>query len=306
MGHFLEVANMVLQYERKPLTAKEITTIAQEKNWLHSAGKTPSQTMKSKISTDILKKKESSVFMRTDKARFALRIWKPEIQEYVADRYKKALLDENAVVFPATSLKKYLPGPGLHPCPLKNSGELLRECRPMLRRLAESDTTVIQLVSVFILRHNSRYLSYKRTKRLPENRLHGSYSVFFGGHLTPEDIMPLYDIFQPEYGKIFLVRELQEEVRLPLDSSKLIYRGLLYDNSREMSRQHLGIVYDVELKTSEYEIGERGFLIDPKFETLDQMEARIDDFENWSIFIIKTETDRRKEPEVLSRGHSCD
>ncbi|OGR00425.1 MAG: hypothetical protein A2511_10470 [Deltaproteobacteria bacterium RIFOXYD12_FULL_50_9] len=307
MGHFLDVANKVLVYEQKPLTAKEITAIAQKMNWLHSNGKTPSQTMKSKISTDILNKKDSSVFIRTGKAQFALRIWKSITQEYVADRYKKALLDENAVVFPTTSLKRYLPGPGLHPCPLKNSGELLRECRPMLRRLAEADTTVIQLVSVFILRHKNRYLSYKRTKRLPENRLHGSYSVFFGGHLTPEDIMPLYDVFKPEYGKMFLIRELQEEVRLPgLNTTKMVYRGLLYDNSREMSSQHLGIVYDVELNTPEYEIGERGFLMDPKFETLEQMTARIDDFENWSVFIIEMEKDRIKEPEVFSRGHSCD
>lgn len=307
MGHFLDVANKVLENERKALTAKEIIAIAQEKNWLHSTGKTPSQTMKSKISTDILKKKELSVFMRTDKAKFALRIWKQKIHEYVADRYEKALLDENTVVFPATSLSEYLPGPGLHPNPLKNSGELLRECRPMLRRLAELDTTVVQLISVFILKHKSRYLTYKRTKRLPENRLQGSYSVFFGGHLTPEDIKPLFDIFKPEYGKIFLVRELHEEVRLPmLNTSKMVYRGLLYDNSREVSRQHLGIVYEVELESTEYEIGERGFLMDHKFETLKQMEDRIDDFENWSVSIIKMERDKIEVSESFLGGHGCE
>lgn len=295
MGHFLDIAYKVLLEEQKPLTAKEIIAIAQKKGWLHSSGKTPSQTMKSKISTDILNNKESSDFMRSDRARFALRDWRSRIEEYVADRYQKALLDENAVVFPATSLIKYLNGPGLHPCPLKNSGELLRECRPMLRREAELDKSVIQLVSVFILRHKNLYLTHKRTKRLPENRLHGYYSMFFGGHLNTDDIKPLFDIFKPEYGRLFLLRELHEEVRLPKQNEfEIIYRGLLYDNSRDLSMQHLGIVYDVELKSKEYEIGERGFLMDHKFESLGQMEARIDDFENWSVFIIKVERDRIK------------
>lgn len=295
MGHFLDIAYRVLLEAKQPLAAREITAIALEKGWLHSEGETPLQTMKSKISTDILKKKEKSTFMRTEKGTFALRAWKPIMREYIADRFKKALLDENAVVFPASSLSKYLTGPGLHPYPLENSGELLRECKPMLRRLAETDTTVIQLVSVFILKHNNQYLTYKRTKRLPESRLHGYYSVVFGGHLTPDDIMPLFDIFRPENGKILLVRELQEEVKLPYyQVNKMTYRGLLYDNSREISSQHLGIVYDVELPTSEFEIGERGFLVDPKFETLDQIDSRINDFENWSVYIVKKERELKK------------
>jgi predicted NUDIX family phosphoesterase len=295
MGQFLDIAYKVLANEMKPLTAKEITEIAQRKGWLRSRGKTPSQTMKSKISTDILNHKKTSVFMRSDQGKFALRKWKPQIEEYVADRYKKSLLDENAVVFPATSLNKYLDGPGLHIRPLENSGELLRECRSMLRREAELDTSVIQLVSVFILRYKNLYLTHQRTRRLPENRLHGYYSMFFGGHLSPDDMKQLFDIFKPKYGEIVLVRELHEEVRLPEDNEyKIAYRGLLYDNSRDLSRQHLGIVFDVELKTQEYEIGERGFLINHKFESLEQMEARIDDFENWSVFIIKTERDRKK------------
>ncbi len=292
MGQFLDVAFKILTEAKKPLTAKEITIIAEENGWLHSKGKTPSQTMKSKLSTDILLRKEKSDFMRTDKAKFALRGWESNLQEYVADRYQKALLDEDAVVFPASSLNKYLSGPGLHKTPLGNSQELLWECKPMLRRMAELDTSVIQLVSVFVLKYRNQYLTYKRTKRLPESRLHGYYSVIFGGHLTPQDITPLFDIFCPDYGKILITRELQEEVKLPENQIKIAYRGLLYDDSRELSRQHLGIVYDVELETSEYKIGERGFLMDSKFETIEQIEGRINEFENWSVFIIKTEHDK--------------
>lgn len=295
MGHFLEIAKKVLEFKGTPLTTHELISVAIEKNWLRSTGKTPEQTMKAKISTDILINKENSIFMRTDKATFGLKIWKPDFEEFIANRFKKSLLNENAVVFPSSSLQKYISGPGLHLDPLNNSRELLAECKPMLRRLAETDTSFIQLVSVFILKYNELYLSHKRTKRLPENRLHGYYSMFFGGHITPDDIMPLFDIFQPAYGKIFLARELKEEVIIPhSNKTNINYRGLLYDDSKELSRQHLGIVYDVDLNSPEYTIGERGFLMDDKFESLEQMNNRIDEFENWSVFIIKYDIQKIK------------
>ena len=234
--------------------------------------------------------------MRTHKGTFGLRLWKDhQFKEYFADRFQKALLDEDVVVFRASSLGKYVSGPGLHltRVGLESDWALLADCKPMPRRRAEEDYTVIQLVSVFVLKLGQRYLTYKRTKRLPESRLHGRYSLAFGGHLNPRDIAPMFGVFQPELSGPFLRRELSEEVRLPEDQPlSLSYRGLLYDNSVELSSQHLGIVYDVILGSENYEIGERGFLMDPKLETLDQIEARLGDFENWSVLIAKAERSR--------------
>ena len=160
----------------------------------------------------------------------------------------------------------------------------------MRRREAEEDLSVIQLVSVFIVHHDDRYLTYKRTKRLPESRLHGMYSIAFGGHLNPDDISRLLNIFDPGLGAALLERELGEELRLKAgEITEISYRGLLYDDSRPVSRQHLGISYDVWLRTGKFEIGERGFLMDAKFETLEQIQARLSDFENWSHMIIEAE-----------------
>ncbi len=297
MASFLAAAYKVLSELKEPMTAQDITEAATSHGWLSSSGKTPPQTMKSKLSTDILRNKDKSLFMRTDKGTFALRAWKGDVPEYTADRYQKALLDEDAVVFPRSSLSKYLPSTGLHLAPLEDGFGLLDECRPMLRRQAEEDPTVIQLVSAFVVRCKDRYLTYKRTKRLPEKRLHDQYSAIFGGHLTPDDISPhdspLWTIFDPENGHILLSRELSEEVRFPGTHYQFVYKGILYDDTVALSRQHLGIVYDVQLDSPEYEIGERGFLIDPKFETLEEMEARIRDFENWSALLIAYERHRR-------------
>jgi predicted NUDIX family phosphoesterase len=255
VGQFLTAAYEILKKENRPLSAREIADLAVERGELRSEGKTPFQTMKSKLSTEILHKGIESPFMRVAEGKFALREW--GTKEHIASRYQKALFDEDIVVFPAESLARYVPKPGLH----RNSFDrdaLIAECRPMRRRLAEETYSVIQLVSVFIVRFEDKYLTYKRTKRLPESRLHGFYSFAFGGHLNPNDLKPLLNIFDPELAAPLLLRELGEELRINSDDSlDLRYRGLLYDDSREISKQHLGIAYDVFTSRQEYEIGER-------------------------------------------------
>jgi predicted NUDIX family phosphoesterase len=289
VGRFITAAYTVLKLEGRPLSAQEIVKIALRDGHLLSAGKTPWQTMKSKLSTQILNAGSESPFMRADKGKFALREWKGQLTEHVAERFQKALFDEDIVVFPAGSLRKYVPDDGLYIGDFDRDG-LLSECRPMRRRLAEEDARVIQLVSVFVVRFNEKYLTYKRTKRLPESRLHGYYSLGFGGHLNPDDLAPLLNIFDPTVAAPLIVRELMEELRLPRgETPDLSYRGLLYDTSQPVSAQHLGITYDVSLKTEQFEIGERGFLMDPKFEALDQIAARKEDFENWSWILIEEE-----------------
>ena len=70
---FLDVAEYYLKTENKPLSAREIVALALRDKKLISAGKTPWQTMKSKLSTDILSHGEnraSSVFSK-DPLRFA-------------------------------------------------------------------------------------------------------------------------------------------------------------------------------------------------------------------------------------------
>lgn len=290
MGEFLSAAYKVLQGEKRPLTAREITAVAISRGLLKTQGKTPWQTMKSKLSTDILLRQERSPFMRTEKGHFALREWR-SLDEHIADRFQKALFDEDIVVIPRGSLQRYVPSLGLHPSPI-DSKSFRSECLAMRRRLAEDDPSVIQLVSVFVLKYRDKYLTYKRTKRLPESRLHGFYSVAFGGHLNPDDLPGLFDVFNPEQGRIFLIRELAEEVKLPRDAiANIIYRGLLYDDSRPVSRQHLGIVFDVILRSGEYKIGERGFLMDHKYETLTEILARSEDFENWSTLLVRLEAE---------------
>jgi predicted NUDIX family phosphoesterase len=286
MGIFLQAAYIVLKEYGSPLSASDIVAFAQKKGVLSSSGRTPAQTMKSKLSTDILKKNEKSLFMRSAKGKFALREWKKQIVEFNADRYQKALFDEDIVVFPSSHLTSFVAGRGLTRTVLQIT-DFYPLLQNMRRRLAEEDKSVIQLVSVFIVRHKNRILTYKRAKRLPESRLHDYYSLAFGGHLNPDDISPMFNYFKPDQGQLWLLRELREELRIkPIDMADLVYRGMLYDNMRDVSRQHLGITYEVLVNTEEFEIGERGFLIDAKFESVSQIESRREQFENWSTLLL--------------------
>ena len=181
MGHFLNVAYKVLNTVGKPLSPEEITAVGLEKGWLVTKGKTPIESMRARLSTDILAKRDESLFMRTTSGTFGLKVWAKREPEYIAPRFKKSLMEEDIVVFPISSLRKYIPEPGLHTILPKNRNSLIAELRPMRRSLAENDFGVIQLVSAFIIRYGDKYLTYKRTKRLPESRLHVWYSIPFGG-----------------------------------------------------------------------------------------------------------------------------
>ncbi|MBS0549188.1 MAG: hypothetical protein JSR24_15635 [Proteobacteria bacterium] len=284
---FLDAAEQVLQETDAPLHPREITERALQGGLIESSGRTPAQTMKAKLSTDILSRNTDSRFMRTDKNRFGLRSWIGRYDEFVADRFQKALLDEEIVVFERSLLDRFVPGPGLHQLSDAASQELLVSLFPMQRRDAEEDLDVIQLVSAFLVRVEDRVATYKRTRRLPEARLHGCYSLLFGGHLNPDDVPPLFSIFDPDVGSMYIQRELREELRFD-DPPVMTLKGVLYDTRREVSLQHLAVLYEVSAPANAHiEVGERGFLQQLAFETPAEVEARVDDFENWSELILR-------------------
>lgn len=289
MGKFLDAAYKVLKNVNEPLSAKEITQKALEVNVLVSKGKTPHQSMKARLSTDILRYKEKSIFKRTKAGKFALREW--DDREYIAPRHKKGIIDESIAVFDKKYLSEFVEGSGIFHKDIDFISQRLNEiCFPEVRKNAEDNKQLIQLVSVFITQFKDKYLTFKRTKRLPEKRLHGFYSIAFGGHITFEELMPLLglNIFDPNSDELFIIRELSEELKLKYHP-KIRYRGLIYDDSKEVSKVHIGLIYDVVLESNKFEIGERGFLMDPKFEDIITIKQRREAFENWSQLIINEE-----------------
>ena len=267
------------------MSAREIISQAMKSNILQSEEVTPWQTMESKLSTDILNRGVSSRFKRVSQGLFALRTF-DEI-EFVAARFRKSKLDEEIAVIRLDHLSELIPGPGYFHAGIDRSS-ISRMMMPMLRRDAEEDFSVIQLVSVFVVHHQGKFLTHLRSARLPEQRLHGEYSIMLGGHLATDEFAQLtLDLFAEESLSdcSYILRELSEELILET-APRVASCGYLYDVSREVSKQHLGLVYIVDLAEQKYRIGERGFLMNSRFETSDEVRSRIAQFENWSSVLL--------------------
>lgn len=267
------------------MTAREIVDQAVNGGLLTTEGKTPWKTMNARLSTDILNNKKASLFMRTGSGRFALRAWSDKISEFVSPRRVLALFDEDILVFDKNVLRDFIPTDGLRDDNI-DYAKLLANTRSMRRIEAETRHDVIQLVSAYVVHYGDDILTYKRTRRLPENRLHNVYSLMFGGHLNPDDLLPLFSFNDPETALYMLIRELNEELIVGRPYPTIKFAGLLYDPRTEVSEQHVAIVFDVSMNNTSYSIGERGFLADAKFETRAQIASRISDFENWSEYLF--------------------
>ncbi|PWF48811.1 HTH domain-containing protein [Massilia glaciei] len=282
---FLDLAEIILAEVKKPLSAREIVAIAMSRGWLKTSGQTPWQTMKSKLAMDVLNNGESSRFQRAFQGLFTLR--DSESAEYIAARFKKNKMDEDIAVIRASDLHLLIPQPGYFHYGV-NRGKLNSIAFSMSRGVAEEDFTVIQLVSVFLVHYRGKFLTHMRSARLPESRLHGEYSIMLGGHVAIEDFAQLtLDLFEEDSLSdcSYILRELSEELVIQ-SVPNVLPCGYIYDDVREVSKQHLGLVYLVDLQKEKYEIGERGFLMNSKFETPIQIEARLEQFENWSVTLL--------------------
>ncbi|MEC5397365.1 HTH domain-containing protein [Uliginosibacterium sp. H1] len=283
---YLDLAEHYLKRENRAMSAREIVALALQEGLLNSDGKTPWQTMKSKLSTDILRNGDTSRFKRVFQGQFAIRSAQEE--EYLAQRFVKSKMDEEIAVIKRDDLRRLIPSTGLFLQSI-DRGLLTSLAFPMQRRIAEEDFDVIQLVSVFVVECQGRYLTHMRTGRLPETRLRGEYSLMLGGHLAVSDFSQLtLDLFSGDDDLAdcsYILRELSEELVLTTEPA-ILSKGYLYDDSREVSTQHLGLLYLVKIDEPKFRIGERGFLVHAKFESKVEIQNRRSDFENWSWILL--------------------
>ncbi|MBM7558794.1 NUDIX domain-containing protein [Marinitoga litoralis] len=148
------------------------------------------------------------------------------------------------------------------------------------RNIAETDESKKQIIPYVIVKNEkNQILVVQRTKKQTEKRLHNLYSVGIGGHINPIDQNDISEI--TFYNG--LNRELNEE--LYIDKLKsLEYVGLILDNSTEVSRVHLGILFiayvtnaDIREKENFNEL----WMNDSDFQKFDG------EFEGWSKIALK-------------------
>jgi len=103
------------------------------------------------------------------------------------------------------------------------------------RPAMERDPSWKQVIPYLVLRDGSRYFLMRRSTAGVDARLHDRYSIGVGGHVNPGDV----DV---EGG---LRREWREELVASWEPEFRLV-GLLNDDSNEVGRVHVGVVFTAE------------------------------------------------------------
>jgi len=150
-----------------------------------------------------------------------------------------------------------------------------------------------QIIPYVCLRHNRQLLTYRRTVKGSEQRLHNRISIGIGGHIKEEiDNKPgltFLDII-----RMAMIREFNEEVSIKWSEhgkhGRIRQVGYVNDDTDDVGLIHFGVVYCLDLITSEVESIEllEDELADVRW--LDylqlQQEAATSSLESWSRIIF--------------------
>lgn len=147
------------------------------------------------------------------------------------------------------------------------------EYRP--RPEMERDPGFKQIIPYLVLRDGEAYFLMRRSRAGADERLHDRYSIGVGGHLNPGD-------GGVEAG---LVREWHEElVAAFVPTFRPI--GLLNDDTTDVGRVHLGVVFGADAEGRDVAIREtnklRGEFVPPA-----RVAAVSDGLETWSRLVFE-------------------
>ena len=142
------------------------------------------------------------------------------------------------------------------------------------RTAAETDTSLKQIIPYLVLLDGDRIFLMKRTRAGGDARLHDRYTIGVGGHLNPGD------------GGILagLAREWQEEIEADF-TPDFEFLGLLNDDTVDVGRHHLGIVYLAQAAGRAVGVRETNKLIG-SFEGIEAVRAAYDRMETWSQLVL--------------------
>jgi predicted NUDIX family phosphoesterase len=301
-SEFLSVARQVLQKTGRPMRPKEIVSEAIRLRLFSDrrAGRTPHQTMKSKLSVHVRRHGEASDFVRTAPGQFFLRqLLRSDHAEYSARPIAKPHSTESVLVFDSDWFPQVSRFQGVKQSWTRLCNRLFRStvCEYLPRLEAERSNTYKQVVTYIMVTRGSSVLAYRRGHyNRVEDFLRGSDCIGFGGHVTEGD----RTLFTQSGMGVFeaSIRELNEELNLPsLDKKRLqngeglSIVGVLNDDSSEVGQRHFAVVLRYEVsnapqwqhpKRSEKSITQLRWL------TPNHSPLAIWDFEYWSQLCLRS------------------
>jgi len=146
------------------------------------------------------------------------------------------------------------------------------------REEAEKNTAYKQVIPYVVISHAGRYLLTQRTSKQQEKRLHNLFSIGQGGHINTLDMESGHPIVTG------MLREVAEEFHLPkLDDFTIV--GQINDNSNDVGKVHLGIVFLVSVKSETFEVAETGKHI-ARWASVKDLSAHYAEMENWSKILM--------------------
>ena len=136
---------------------------------------------------------------------------------------------------------------------------------------------------------NPKLLTYKRSRKGQERRLHDLISIGFGGHITPLDI---YSAQIEPYPLILTAcyRELEEELpELFYNLNSVSFGGkYIYDNTTEVNAVHWGVLCTTITNGAEdlAQLTASTECSNLEFRTLEEL-ANCDSLETWSKLVVE-------------------
>lgn len=242
-GLLAAINDLLSAYDR-PLSAKAIAKALADRGEAAPSGETPWKTVAARLAVDI-RSNPQSPFMRVGRGMYALSAWSDMARVEVPAR-KINPLDEDILVIERDAFERLKAGRAAGRLFDIHYRSLLAAARPIHRVVAEEDHDLVQLIPSFLVFKDDRVLSFRRTKKTPEQRLHDSVSIVFGGHLQAEDSPALFAHDDAEVER-FLFRELHEELAFDPPYRQSRYVGVLHLADTAFERQHAGVVFAIDL-----------------------------------------------------------
>jgi predicted NUDIX family phosphoesterase/dephospho-CoA kinase len=298
-SQFLRVAELLFDRYREPMTARQLVDRAIGNKMLDSAGKTPWQTMKAKLSVDIRKRGDASRFVRTGPGLFYLRrLMGAEDQIFEATPVTPPVSREQVLVFPSELLDSTERFQGITQEWEPLVDPLLGRAAHHLDRLeAEQIDDQKQVLTYIMVTRGSEVACYERgAYNRVEDFLRGLSCVGFGGHVQLGD----HDLTDASnYGLLrSAARELSEELQLPpadaarLDALEGLHIvGALNDDSSPVGRRHFAFVLKYEVaRPEDWDNLQRGEKSINKLRWIDPTspDLPLEQFEYWSQLCLRT------------------
>ena len=152
---------------------------------------------------------------------------------------------------------------------------IAREGRFEPRAEVEVDPRWKQVIPYLVVRDGPRWFLMQRTRGGADARLHEQWSIGVGGHLNPGD------------GDLLggLRREWREEVEADFEPQPRLV-GLLNDDSTEVGRVHLGVVFETDAAGRPVGVRETTKLTG-SFASSVKVRAVADRLETWSQLVFE-------------------